>query len=102
MRTLENELAEIKEKLAAIESLLQRLPEVQAAVFLQMQDEYEMAKAQGRRAQDLWAVPTPDERWERSGEADDPRGAFVDRCVPQLLRDGDGRLLDHLPGRLTW
>ena len=59
MRTLENELAEIKEKLAAIESLL---PEIQAAVFLQMQDEYEMAKAQGRRAQDLWAVPTPDER----------------------------------------
>ena len=59
MRTLENELAEIKEKLAAIES---RLPEIQAAVFLQMQDEYEMAKAQGRRAQDLWAVPTPDER----------------------------------------
>lgn len=53
MRTLENELAEIKEKLAAIESLLQRLPEIQAAVFLQMQDEYEMAKAQGRRAQDL-------------------------------------------------
>lgn len=62
MRTLENELAEIKEKLAAIESLLQRLPEIQAAVFLQMQDEYEMAKAHGRRAQDLWAVPTPDER----------------------------------------
>lgn len=62
MRTLENELAEIKEKLAAIESLLQRLPEIQAAVFLQMQDEYEMAKAQGRRVQDLWAVPTPDER----------------------------------------
>lgn len=62
MRALENELAEIKEKLAAIESLLQRLPEIQAAVFLQMQDEYEMAKAQGRRAQDLWAVPTPDER----------------------------------------
>lgn len=62
MRTLENELAEIKEKLAAIESLLQRLPEIQAAVFLQMQDEYEMAKAKGRRAQDLWAVPTPKQR----------------------------------------
>lgn len=62
MRTLENELAEIKEKLAAIESLLQRLPEIQAAVFLQMQDEYEMAKAQGRMAQDLWAVPTPKQR----------------------------------------
>ena len=28
-----NDLKEIKEKLAAIESLLQRLPEIQAAVF---------------------------------------------------------------------
>lgn len=62
MKTLKEELGEIKEKLAAIESLLQRLPEMQAAVFLQMQDEYEMAKAQGRRAQDLWAVPTPKQR----------------------------------------
>lgn len=62
MRTLREELVKIKEKLAAIESLLQRLPEIQAAVFLQMQDEYEMAKAQGRRAQDLWAVPTPKQR----------------------------------------
>ena len=57
-----DDLKEVKEKLAAIESLLQRLPEIQAAVFLQMQDEYEMAKAQGRRAQDLWAVPTPKQR----------------------------------------
>lgn len=62
MRTLREELVKIKEKLAAIESLLQRLPEIQAAVFLQMQDEYEMAKAQGRRAQDLWVVPTPKQR----------------------------------------
>lgn len=62
MKTLKEELGEIKEKLAAIESLLQRLPEIQAAVFLQMQDEYEMAKAQGRRVQDLWAVPTPKQR----------------------------------------
>ena len=35
-----NDLKEIKEKLAAIESLLQRLPEIQAAVFLLMRDEY--------------------------------------------------------------
>ena len=62
MKTLKEELGEIKEKLAAIESLLQRLPEIQATVFLQMQDEYEMAKAQGRRVQDLWAVPTPKQR----------------------------------------
>ena len=30
---LKEDIAEIKEKLAAIESLLQRLPEIQAAVF---------------------------------------------------------------------
>ena len=34
-----DDLKEVKEKLAAIESLLQRLPEIQAAVFLLMRDE---------------------------------------------------------------
>ena len=57
-----NDLKEIKEKLAAIESLLQRLPEIQAAVFLLMRDEYETAKAQGRDARQLWSVPNPDQR----------------------------------------
>ena len=32
---LKEDITEIKEKLAAIESLLQRLPEIQAAVFFQ-------------------------------------------------------------------
>ena len=57
-----NNLKEIEEKLAAIESLLQRLPEIQAAVFLLMRDEYETAKAQGRDARQLWSVPNPDQR----------------------------------------
>ena len=52
-----NDLKEIKEKLAAIESLLQRLPEIQAAVFLLMRDEYETAKAQGRDARQLYLIP---------------------------------------------
>ena len=38
------DLKEIKEKLVAIESLLQRLPEIQTAVFFQMMEEYEAAK----------------------------------------------------------
>lgn len=57
-----DELKEIKEKLAAIESLLQRLPEIQAAVFFQMLDEYQTAKFGGRKAADLWEVPNPAER----------------------------------------
>ena len=57
-----DDLKEVKEKLAAIESLLQRLPEIQAAVFLLMRDEYETAKAQGGDARKLWAVPNPDQR----------------------------------------
>jgi hypothetical protein len=59
---LKEDIAEIKEKLAAIESLLQRLPEIQAAVFFQMLDEYEAAKLQGRRSRDLWEIPNPQER----------------------------------------
>ena len=39
-------LVEINEKLTDIESLLQRLPEIQAAVFIQMQEE---VKKNGRK-----------------------------------------------------
>lgn len=59
---LKEDIAEIKEKLSAIESLLQRLPEIQAAVFFRMLDEYEAAKLQGRRSSDLWEVPNPQKR----------------------------------------
>ena len=52
----------IEERLAAIESLLQRLPEIQAAVLFQMLDEYQNARASGKKASDLWEVPTPDQR----------------------------------------
>ncbi len=55
-------LEEIKEKLAAIESLLQRLPEIQSAIFIQMFEEYETAKLQGRKAGELWKVPNPQNR----------------------------------------
>lgn len=57
-----DDLLEIKEKLAAIESLLQRLPEIQAAVFFQLLDEYELAKLQGRKASDIWIIAPPDKR----------------------------------------
>ena len=59
---MENEIQEIKERLTAIESLLQRLPEIQAAVFLQMFDEYQSAKIVGKGAKDLWEVPNPQVR----------------------------------------
>jgi len=57
-----NEISEIKEKLGAIESLLQRLPEIQAVVFFQMLEEYENAKMQGQKCSDIWAVLPPDLR----------------------------------------
>lgn len=54
-----DELAEIKEKLNAIETLLQRLPEIQAAVFIQMNEEYQIAKMQGLKSSDLWTIAPP-------------------------------------------
>lgn len=57
-----NDIQEIKEKLAAIESLLQRLPEIQAAVFFQMLDDYQSAKLSGHSAKELWEVPNPPAR----------------------------------------
>lgn len=59
---MQNELQLINEKLAAIESLLQRLPEIQTAVFLKMLDEYQVAKLTGKGASDLWEVPSPPAR----------------------------------------
>ena len=59
---MDDQLKEIKEKLAAIESLLQRLPEIQAAVFIQMSEEYQTAKMQGIGSADLWFIPPPDSR----------------------------------------
>ena len=57
-----DELKEIKEKLAAIESLLQRLPEIQAAVLIQMYEEYQAAKLQGKKSSDLWVIAPPNLR----------------------------------------
>ena len=56
------ELTEIKERLAAIESLLQRLPEIQAAVFIQMNEEYQRAKPLGKSSADLWEIAPPNQR----------------------------------------
>lgn len=57
-----DELIEIKAKLAAIESLLQRLPEIQAVALLQMYDEYQSGRMQGKKASDLWTIPPPNLR----------------------------------------
>lgn len=57
-----SDLQEIERRLAAIESLLQRLPEIQAAVFFQMNEEYQAAKMQGRRVSELWTIAPPSSR----------------------------------------
>ena len=56
------EIREIKEKLAAIESLLQRLPEIQAVAFIQFFEEYQDAKSKGLTSKDIWVIPEPDQR----------------------------------------
>ena len=57
-----NDMSEIKKRLAAIESLLQRLPEMQAAMFIQMNEEYQAAKLEGKKSSDLWGIAPPDLR----------------------------------------
>lgn len=57
-----NDMSEIKKRLAAIESLLQRLPEMQAAMFIQMNEEYQSAKLEGKKSSDLWVIAPPDLR----------------------------------------
>ena len=57
-----DEIRELKEKLAAIESLLQRLPETHAAAFFLMLDEYQAARLAGKKDNDIWEIPTPNQR----------------------------------------
>lgn len=56
------ELEEIRKELAEIHSLLQRLPELQAAVFFQMWDEAQTAKIHGKTLRDIWTTAPPDQR----------------------------------------
>lgn len=67
---MEEDIQEIKERLAAIESLLQQLPEVQAAVFFQMLDEYQSARLFGKRACDIWEISSPAQRGSQSSASE--------------------------------
>lgn len=55
-------LHDVNQRLERIEDLLKRLPEIQAAVFLQMLEEAEAARLQGRKIADLWVIAPPDQR----------------------------------------
>ena len=59
---IRRDLYTIKKSLAAIESLLQRLPEIQAAVYMTMQEERDAAHMVGKHCTDLWEIPEPTER----------------------------------------
>lgn len=65
LTTLDEKLTELNKNLKAIYSLLQQLPEIQAAIFLQMYDDYQDAKWQGLKAKDLWTVAEPQKRQTR-------------------------------------
>lgn len=57
-----DDLTEIKQTLEEIKSLLQRLPEIQAAVFIQMNEEYRAAQMAGKKSSDLWTIAPPNSR----------------------------------------
>ena len=59
MEELLETLKAVDKKLAAIESLLQRLPEIHSAVFLQMQEELRAAQLLGRKSTDIFTVAPP-------------------------------------------
>lgn len=53
------DLEEIKKSLAHIEMMLQQMPEIQAATFITMWEEWEKARFCGKSAKDLWEVISP-------------------------------------------
>lgn len=53
---------ELDKRLATIEQLLRKLPEMQAAVLFQMLDEYQAARMAGQKASDIWEIASPEQR----------------------------------------
>lgn len=62
MTELTIELEKIRKELEAIHSLLQRLPEIQAAVLLQMREEAQTAELGGKTLRDIWTIAPPGQR----------------------------------------
>lgn len=56
---MEETLKRIEEKLAAIESLLQQLPVIQAIASIQLNEEYQSARLTGKTSKDLWELDLP-------------------------------------------
>lgn len=57
-----NELRELRKEVAALTDLLRRLPEIQAAVFFQFEEEKNEAAMQGRKPRDTWVIAPPEKR----------------------------------------
>lgn len=55
-------LAKLEKRLDAIENVIKRMPEVQAAVFFQAYEEYQAAELQGKRVSDIWDIAPPNLR----------------------------------------
>ena len=56
------ELRELRKEVAALTDLLRRLPEIQAAVFFQFEEEKNEAAMQGRKPRDTWVIAPPEKR----------------------------------------
>lgn len=56
---MDRELQEIKKELEAIESLLRQLPVLTALAYIRLNEEFQQAKMQGKRFDDLWELELP-------------------------------------------
>ena len=56
------ELRGLRKEVAALTEVLRRLPETQAAIFFQMEEEKNRAAMQGRKPSDIWAIAPPEKR----------------------------------------
>ena len=57
-----NDLQRIEALLVEIKDMLKKLPEIQAAVYLQMAEEAAEARLRGQKTTDIWTIAPPTER----------------------------------------
>lgn len=62
MCPIEDAMKGIDKSLQELVGLLRNYPEIQVAVAARMQEEYQDARAQGKRSSDIWEIAPPSQR----------------------------------------
>ena len=98
MENIERTIQSIEKTLASIEMLLRQMPEVQAATYIKMNEEYQRARLQGKSCDDLWEFEKtpkkPGQDVEDQGQAKE-----IELCVSISTEQLSRAVLEAIRGK---